>query len=63
MTVYDLCNLFCDNGQIVEIWSLDKEKVVYKGEIYDMPYEIENKEVMSIDSFYGNVDYLTINIE
>lgn len=63
MTVYDLCNLFCDNSQIVEVWSLDKEKVVYKGEIYDMPYEIENEEVMSIDSFYGNVDYLTINIE
>lgn len=65
MTVYDLTNLFIEDIQMVEICSLCKqeEQIVYKGEICNIPYELENEEIMSIDSFYGYVDHLTINIE
>lgn len=65
MTLYDLKELFVDDSQLIRIYNLGSEEYLYEGEFADLPTELEDYEVMSIDTIY-KIDfdgYITINIE
>ena len=65
MTLYDFRYLFVDDSQLVRIYDITSEKNVFEGEFENLPTELEDYEVMSIDTIY-KIDfdgYITINIE
>ena len=65
MTLYDFRYLFVDNSQLVRIYDITSDKKVFEGEFENLPTELEDYEVMSIDTIY-KIDfdgYITINIE
>ena len=59
MTVYDLIDYILDDSK-VEIYLLDEEKVVFRGDVYDIPENLKMLEVSTIQPSYGNI--LVINI-
>ena len=64
MNVADFCDLFNDTFQQIEIWSVEKEAVVFKGnvtEVLDSNYA--DCEILTIDCQYNSNDVLTINID
>ena len=61
MTVYELCELFSD-GATVEIFSLEKGETIYKGFSDEIPDEIGEAEISSIDPIFPETKHLTINI-
>ena len=65
MTLYDLRYLFTDDSQLVHIYDITSEENVFEGEFEDLPTELEDYEVMSIDTIYKfDFDgHITINIE
>lgn len=64
MKIYNLCNLFTDDWQPISIWSLDLEKEIYHGTARDIPYEIEEMEICSIDTLFDGTDgCITINVD
>ena len=65
MTLYDLKDLFTDDSQLIKVYDLTSEEIVYEGELAELPYELEDYEVGSIDTVY-KIDfdgYITFNIE
>jgi hypothetical protein len=62
MTVYDLIDLLTD-AATVEAFSLDKGETIYKGFSDEIPDEIGEKEIASIDPFFPESQHLTINID
>ena len=64
MMVYELMDLFIDDAQSIELYDTDKEEIIYSGEYVDLPEEMENYEVCSIDNVYkGNPGIVTLNVE
>jgi len=65
MTLYDLRYLFVDGSQLVKIYDITSEEIVFEGEFDDMDSYLEDYEVMSIDNVYKfDFDgHITINIE
>ena len=63
MTVYELCDLFIDPAfQEIEIWDINTEKTVYKGEADEIPDNLNELEIQSIDNI--NKDgILSINVD
>ena len=51
MTISELCELFSESAT-VEVFSLDKGETVYKGFSDEIPDEIGEAEISSIDSVY-----------
>lgn len=61
MTVYDFYNLLTDNCEI-NIYDLTKEETIFSGWTDEIPEEIAEMEVFSIDSPDGS-EMFTINID
>lgn len=63
-TVYDFLNIFCDpDDQQVAIFDLTKGEEIYRGTRDDMPTEIMNLEICSIDTLHEATQVLTLNVE
>lgn len=63
MTLADLQYLFTDEQQ-VKIYDVNQDDVpvIYSGDIQDLPEEMEEYEVSSIDSIYDWYGYIGINV-
>ena len=62
MTVFELLELLSD-AATVEVFSLDKGETVYKGFSDEIPDEIGEQEIASIDPVYPETKHFTINID
>ena len=62
MTVFELLELLSD-AATVEVFSLDKGETVYHGFSDEIPDEIGEKEIASIDPVFPESQQLTINID
>lgn len=62
MTVFELLELLSD-AAMVEVFSLDKGETIYKGFSDEIPDEIGEKEIASIDPVFPEAQHLTINID
>jgi hypothetical protein len=62
MTIFDLLELLSDTAT-VEVFSLDKAETVYKGFSDEIPEEIVEQEIASIDTVFPESQHLTINID
>lgn len=62
MTVFEICELFSDSA-IVEVFSLDKGETIYNGFSDEIPDEIGEADISSIDPVYPETKHLTINID
>lgn len=62
--VSDLTELFVETSiQTVAIYDCGKEKEVFRGTIDDIPEDLQELEVQSIDNLEKNSDVLTINVD
>ncbi len=63
-SVYDFLDIFCDpDQQEVAIYDLHKGEEIYRGTRDEMPTDIMNLEVLSIDTLHEATKVLTINVE
>lgn len=63
-TVYDFLGNFCDpDDQQVAIFDLSKGDEIYRGTRDEMPSDIQNLEVLSIDTLHEATQVLTLNVE
>lgn len=62
MTIYEFCELFSD-AAIVEIFSFEKGGTIYKGYSDEIPENIGEGEISSIDPVYKESEHITINID
>lgn len=63
MTVSDICELFIDDSQRVDIWSDNEEKVVWSGSAYGVQnIEYGYMEVTSIDNIEIGTDVIILNV-
>lgn len=63
-TVYDFLDIFCDpDDQQVAIFDLTKGEEIYRGTRDDMPTDIMNLEICSIDTLHEATQVLTLNVE
>lgn len=63
MMIFEIVDLFVEPNDVeCEVYDLSADKVIFKGMYDDMPYEIQNLEVCSIDNLYGRT-VLTFNVE
>ena len=64
MTVYDFLDMFADpDMQEVAIFDLNSSKEIYRGTRDEMPDELQNLEIMSIDTLHEATKVLTLNVE
>ena len=64
LTVDDFLDIFCDpDDQQVAIFDLTKGEEIYRGTRDDMPNEIMNLEICSIDTLHEATQVLTLNVE
>lgn len=62
-TVSDLTDLFVESTlQTVAIWDCGKDEEVFRGTIDDIPEDLQELEVQSIDTIEKNSDVFTINV-
>ena len=63
-TVEEIIEMFVDpEMQVFSIWSNDKEKVIYTGFISDVPDELLQADVTSIDNVFEDCKgIITFNI-
>lgn len=62
-TVYDFLDLFADpDMQEVAIFDLNDSKEIYRGTRDEMPSEVQDMEIMSVDCLDGS-KVLTLNVE
>ena len=63
-TVYDFLDHFCDpDDQQVAIYDLNKGEEIYRGTRDEMPSDIQDLEVLSIDTLHEATKVLTLNVE
>lgn len=64
MFVIEIIRMFVDEDrQYFELWDNEKEEVIFKGYLSDLPEELEYAEVTSIDNVNGDVNGITLNID
>lgn len=64
ITVYDLVNLFIESSfQTIEVWDVSKEEVIFVGTLGEMPLEIQDLTVQSIDNLTKISSVLTVNVD
>lgn len=64
ITVYDLVELFLEaDFQEIEIWNIYNEEVIFVGILDDMPLDIQDLTVQSIDNLEKGTNVLTINVD
>lgn len=62
--VSDLTDLFIETSiQTVAIYDCGKDKEVFRGTIDDIPEDLQELEVQSIDNLEKNSDVFTINVD
>ena len=62
-TVYDFLDRFCDpDDQEVAIYDLHKGEEIYRGTRDEMPSDIQDLEVLSIDTLHEATKVLTLNV-
>lgn len=62
-TVYDFLDMFADpDMQEVAIFDLNKGEEIYRGTRDEMPSEMQDMEIMSVDCLDGS-KVLTLNVE
>lgn len=62
-TVYDFLDMFADpDMQEVAIFDLNKGEEIYRGTRDEMPSEMQDTEIMSVDCLDGS-KVLTLNVE
>lgn len=48
MNVYEFCRLYTEGGEIMEIWSLPKQRTVFRGTFDEAKFsDFSDREVMS----------------
>lgn len=63
-TVAYLTDLFVESTlQTVAIWDCGKDQEVFRGTIDDIPEDLQELEVKSIDTIEKNSDVFTINVD
>ena len=63
MTVRDIIEMFIDeNMQEFTVYDLDNNKVLYTGYLDEVPSDVENLEVSTIDCLTKGTDILTLNV-
>ena len=63
-SVYDFLDIFCDpDQQEVAIYDLHKGEEIYRGTRDEMPSEIQDLEICSIDTLHEATKVLTLNVE
>lgn len=63
-SVYDFLDHFCDpDMQEVAIFDLNKGEEIYRGTRDEMPSDIQDLEVCSIDTLHEPTKVLTLNVE
>ena len=62
-TIYDFLDMFADpDMQEVAIFDLNDSKEIYSGTRDEMPSEVQDMEIMSVDCLDGS-KVLTLNVE
>ena len=62
-TVYDFLDLFADpDMQEVAIFDLNKGEEIYRGTRDEMPSDVQDMEIMSVDNLEGS-KVITLNVE
>lgn len=64
MTIRDIIELFTDpDDQKFEVWDNDKEDVVFRGYINDLPEKYDYAEITGIDNLEGGeFGWITFNV-
>lgn len=63
-TVADLTDLFVESTlQTVAIWDCGKNQEVFRGTIDEIPEDLQELEVQSIDTIEKDSDVFTINVD
>lgn len=63
-TVSDLTELFVEPTiQTIAIWDGGKEEEVFRGPVDEIPEDLQDLEIQSIDNIEKNSDVLTINVD
>lgn len=63
-TVYDFLDMFADpDMQEVAIFDLNKGEEIYRGTRDEMPSDVQDMEIMSIDTLHEATKVLTLNVE
>lgn len=64
MTIQDFMELLIDgDSQHFNIYDNEKEEIIFDGAGSEMPNELLDEEISSIDNIYGdNEDIITLNI-
>jgi hypothetical protein len=65
ISVIDFMEFFIDKeSQHIQIWSNDREKVVFDGYYNDIPESLQNTDVTSIDNVYSdNKGIFVLNVD
>lgn len=64
LTVYDFLDMFADpDDQQVAIFDLNKGEEIYRGTRDEMPSDIQDLEICSIDTLHEATQVLTLNVE
>ena len=62
MNIYDLVDLFTESYQMIALWDLDEEREIFRGTISELPYDLDDYEVCTIDSICNPTTVITLNI-
>lgn len=63
-TVYDFLDIFMDEDmQVVSVYDVNHSKELFRGVRSDMPEEIRDLEIQSIDNLHEPTTVLTLNVE
>lgn len=60
--IYEFVDLFTENFQEISIWDLDAEKEIYRGTIDDLPDNLDDYAIMTIDALSTPTTVITINV-
>ena len=64
MIVFEFINMFIDeNMQLFELWDNDKEEIIFKGYLEDLPEKLGDARVTSIDNIVQKSKAITLNID
>ena len=61
-TICDLVDMFTENYQMIALWDLDEEKEIFRGRIDELPDDLCDYEVCTIDSLYVPTNVITFNV-
>lgn len=66
MTIYEFARLICDAGcQQVKVYDISDDdcKTIFEGFLDEVPEDLEDMEISSIDNVDGNSDFIGINVD